>query len=135
MTVRTAVATDDSSAKRVLVVAHGWSGVESIRQALQGKGIHIAHVAESRSEAMSFLEHTEVDVVVLHDEALGAPSMDVARELLGRRPSVRLVMCGPSADGLLLRQLLAVGVREWVWDNPPDQYELIDAIQRQARDW
>ena len=113
VTVRTAIATEDGWSKRVLIVAREWTAVEPIKEALKGTTIHIAHVANSMSEAITFLEQTEVDVVVAHLRLPDSEGLEVAREIHDRWPTPRILVCGPG-DMELMRLSLLAGVKDYV---------------------
>jgi CheY-like chemotaxis protein len=125
VTIRTAVATDDASAKRLLIVADEWSGVGSIRQALEGTGLHVVHVAETRRQAPSFLDESQVDFAVIRLALPDADGIELARAIEDSWPPARVVISGP-AEREALSEVILAGVTAWV-DEDANTDDLVEA--------
>ena len=94
--------------------------------------LEVVGTAQDAVGALALLERTEVDVVTV-DLALGADDgLDLARDVLARWPTVRVVLVtGVEADERCLEALRS-GVRGWVSKLGPSSV-LVEAIRGVAR--
>ena len=106
--------------------------IDLIKQRLEGTSVHLVHVAANQAEAISFLDESEVEVVVIHEVLPDSDGLELARDVFDRLPRPTVVMVGPAYRESLV-EAIAAGVSEWVNDDYVYLDDIVQAIQRAAR--
>jgi len=77
--------------------------------------VEIVHITRSTDDLLEILEHLKTDVLLFNERL--DPLLDVLEliEQIKQRSSVRIVVLGTVADGMLARDLFAVGVMGYLY--------------------
>lgn len=85
-------------------------------------------------ELLALLETTPADVVLFNEWLYNADVLSVVAQVQTIRPRARLIVMGALSDGLLIRDLFAMGVRGYLYKSDDLGECLVTAIETVMRD-
>ena len=118
---------------RVAVVDDELFFREAISDVLAGAGIACV-TAENGSQALELAGDPEIGVMLLDVRMPGIDGIEVLLELLGRRPSLRVLVLSASTDQETVLEALRLGASDYL-AKPLHDEELVHAVQRAASEY
>jgi two-component system nitrate/nitrite response regulator NarL len=113
---------------KVLVVEDQTLFAEAIRVALRGQGIEVVGIARTGDEGLELLDATRPDVVLLDVGLPDQSGLAVGRQMLDRRPDLKVLALTALRDGRAAREALRAGFSGYLTKDT-DIGRLLRAIQ------
>ena len=115
---------------RILVIDDEAPVAEFMRELLEGWGIQATAMTSARDALAAFTADPGAYDLVITDQTMpGTTGFSLARELLGKRPGLPVILCTGHLDAVARRELESAGIRALLHKpvEPEELYGLLRA--------
>jgi len=116
---------------RVLVVDDAAFMRKQLRDILEAAGHEVVAEGENGTEVLPLYETHAPDVVTLDLVMPRRGGIDALKELRGRHPEARVIVCSSLSDEATILEAVGLGARDYVL-KPVSPAKLLDAVDKAA---
>jgi CheY-like chemotaxis protein len=118
---------------RILVIDDEAPVAEFMRELLEGWGIQATAMTSARDALDAFTADPGAYDLVITDQTMpGTTGFSLARELMGKRPGLPVILCTGHLDAVARRELEAAGIRALL-HKPVEPEELYGLLRSELR--
>lgn len=121
--------TANGSKAGVLVVDDAVFMRRRLREILEGAGYAVVAEGEDGDQLLDLYQAHAPDLVTLDIEMPRVTGLEALRQLRGRHPNARVIMCSSLQSDRVLLEAVAAGARDYVL-KPVSPEKLLDAVAK-----